>query len=429
MSTFKTTFRVLFAQRVVIVIYVFALCCMMFGLSWSTVSSLAKSDSSVTYDPGRPEVSIINRDGTQGDKFVAAMTDFVSHDCDLVDIGSTDEDLQTAVASNYTDLIVILPANYTDNLVQAISDDTALPELDVVTSYTGELGTLARLSVEDFVRLTRMEALSMSTDADLTVDTLMKAAAQVNTNVKDSAQAFPTVSVAPDTQAATDKEDAARISFETTLKYGVYPILTAMLVCTALAMGSFNNANIRRRLYSSPRTSGSLVLQEMAACALFGVGVCVFYYLVSLALPLATGLPLAGIPLHTYILGFVTLVLYGMIGVAAGFMLSMFTFNEVAINGFANVLGLLVMFTSGTAFPVDMMPKVMINIGKLLPGWWYCQAIDAISGADGINTSQYISAIGITVLYALAFICLGLIFSRIHRRRANLSGSTVIVAQ
>ena len=49
--------------------------------------------------------------------------------------------------------------------------------------------------------------------------------------------------------------------------------------------------------------------------------------------------------------------------------------------------GLLIMFTSGVALPIDMMPGVMVTIAKFLPGWWYCTAIDNALGFGhgGVN--------------------------------------------
>ena len=50
-----------------------------------------------------------------------------------------------------------------------------------------------------------------------------------------------------------------------------------------------------------------------------------------------------------------------------------------------NVTGhLLVMFTSGMAFPVDMMPDPMIIIGKLLPGYPLLFAISSKAVNAGI---------------------------------------------
>ena len=98
---------------------------------------------------------------------------------------------------------------------------------------------------------------------------------------------------------------------------------------------------------------------------------------------------------------------YALMTVACGFMLSEFGFSEAAANGFANIFGLLIMFTSGVALPVDMMPGVMVTIAKFLPGWWYCTAID--------------NALGLVALFGVMFICIGLAAGRFRRSRPTLA--------
>ena len=95
MHTFKTTLKILLAQRLMILIYVVWLCLMMFGLSWSIIAGLAKSDNSTTFDSARPAVAVVSRD-VHGEAFGDALRGFLGKDCDLVDVGTTSEELQTA---------------------------------------------------------------------------------------------------------------------------------------------------------------------------------------------------------------------------------------------------------------------------------------------------------------------------------------------
>ena len=90
MHTFKTTLKILLAQRLMILIYVVWLCLMMFGLSWSIIAGLAKSDNSTTFDSARPEVAVVSRD-VHGEAFGDALRGFLGKDCDLVDVGTTSE--------------------------------------------------------------------------------------------------------------------------------------------------------------------------------------------------------------------------------------------------------------------------------------------------------------------------------------------------
>ncbi|MEE1295464.1 MAG: ABC transporter permease [Bifidobacterium sp.] len=427
MSTFKATAKVLFAQKGMLLLYVVALSLMMFGLVWSTITSLASSDNSMSYDAARPEVALVNRDGADGERLLAPMRDFLARDCDLVDVGTSSEELQTAVASNYADLIVIVPEGFVAGYAHAIADgaDAASPELDVVTSYTGALGTLARLEVEDFLSLARTEALGDAAGGT-TVDaaSLATAACAMVDGLTNDPGAFPAVAVAPDPGAASDKEDGARIAFVATVKTASYPLLTAMLICTALAMATFGRGEVRRRLDASPRRTVPLVGAQFAACAVFGVAVGVFYFAIAVALPAIGGLPLSGIPAATLLACLASMVVYALMGVAAGFMVGMLSLGSVAINAIGNVLGLAIVFTSGMGFPIEMMPQVMIDLGKLLPGWWFVEAAQAVSGADGApDLVLWARDTGLVALFGLAFICLGLVFSRYRRGHPRLSGA------
>ena len=125
-------------------------------------------------------------------------------------------------------------------------------------------------------------------------------------------------------------------------------------------------------------------------------------------------------------LAFVSLLTYTFMAIACGFLLGSTGFNEMAMNGFVNVFALLVMFTSGMSFPVDMMPDPMITIGKLLPGWWFCTSIDQVFGigtaaSTGVNIGLWASSIGLLALFGVTFICLGLTFGRIRRTRPTLA--------
>lgn len=423
MHTFKTTLKVLLARKLMILIYVVWLCLMMFGLSWSLITDLSASDSSVHYEPANAEVAVVNHDA-HGGELVDAMREFLAKDCDLVDVGTTSEELQTAVASNYADLIVIVPDGYTQRLADALASGQTEPKLDVVVSFTGAYGSLAKLQVDDFLRLTRIEALARHTQTGeaVTQASLGTAAGAVIGALTDDDGAYPQIGVADDPGAATDKQESARTAYVMTAKMGVYPLLAAMLVCTALAMNTFSESNVRRRLYASPQRTGVMVLQEFAACALFGTIVSLLYWGASVALPALAGLPVSGVPVPTLLYSGASLVLYALVAVASGFMVSMLSANAVVVNAVANVFGLLVMFTSGMAFPIDMMPNVMIIIGKLLPGWWFCQSIDAVNGVDGhIDVGSWLSNNGLVLLFGVAFICLGLAFSKLRRARPELA--------
>ena len=87
------------------------------------------------------------------------------------------------------------------------------------------------------------------------------------------------------------------------------------------------------------------------------------------------------------------------------------------------------MFTSGMAFPIDMMPEPMIMIGKAAAGWWLCRVHRqrvrvGTAAATGVDYGSWASSVGLVALFAVAFICLGLALGRIRRTRPSLASPT-----
>lgn len=424
MSTFRTCWRVLFAQRTMILVYIVYLSLMMFGLSWSIIQNLSNTDNSTTYETLRPEVAVVDRDGGAGSEFADSLRTFLAKDCDLVDVGTTSQDLQTAAASNYADLIVIIPERYVDDLAAAFASDSAVPELQTVTSFTGAYGSLAKLQVEDFLNLTRMTALAdaASSGSSVSVASLNAAAGSVIADLSGNADAYPQIAIAEDPAGTDDREANGRYAFQTMMNMGAYPMVAAMFTITAMTMGSFSGASVRRRMYASPQRTGSMLFQQFACCGLFGVLVSLFYLALALALPVAVGLPITGVDPRGFLLCALTMVAYSLTAAASGFMVSMIAVNSVAINAIANVYGLVIMFTSGMAFPVDLMPKVMIVIGKCTPGWWFCRSISAAMNSEGtVSVSNWFPGIALVLLFGVAFIALGLALSQMRRLRPNLA--------
>ena len=75
----------------------------------------------------------------------------------------------------------------------------------------------------------------------------------------------------------------------------MYPLLLVMPVCTFLVVSTFNDNEIRRRLYSSPARLVSLEAQQMLTCGTFGLLVCAAYTAVTFLLMALAGVSFTGL--------------------------------------------------------------------------------------------------------------------------------------
>ena len=380
MNTCKTALRILKSRKMYLVIYLGFIGIMMFAISWQIMRGSMTGGDEV-FHPDTARVAVVDRDG-DADGISSALRSYLALDGEMVDLADDSEALQQAVASNYVDLIAIVPHGFASDYQKYLDGSSNdQPTVETVVSYTSGAGSLSQLEVNEFLSLTRTAYLGQA-GKQQSMETAMRTA--LDTAKADAKTSKIAVVQSP--SADTDNTKPAASAFAGTIKTGLYPLLLVMPICTFLVIGTFNDSEIRRRLYSSPTRLVSLQMQEMLTCATFGLVVCVGYTAATLVL-------------------------------------------MVAVNAFANVFGLLCMFTSGMAFPIDMMPEPMIMIGKLLPGWWLCVSIDNVFGlgtaaATGVDYGSWASSVGLVALFAVAFICLGLALGRIRRTRPSLASPT-----
>ena len=434
MNTCKATLRVLFAHRVYLMIYLVFIDILMMSISWAMLTSASGSMSAV-FESTKTRVAIIDRDSDRGD-IATSMRAYLRDSSELVDLDDTSETLQQAVASNWVDLIVIIPDGFADDYVAAAADGDNPPNVDTVTSYASGSGSMARMNVGGFLSLTRTALIGAQTRVDQAalagmmnatggaagfdgasldqdmldslpegqvdkpdIKDLSQAAKMAAESASDTDVNHQIAVVDTPTEESASAADTAVSGFGGTMKTALYPLSLAMTICGSMILGAFTTGEVRRRLTASPRRMG---------------------------LMMAAGLD----PLHLSVGGvlmtFGATCVYALMTVACGFMLSEFGLSEEAANGFANIFGLLIMFTSGVALPIDMMPGVMVTIAKFLPGWWYCTAIDNALGfgtaaETGISVAGWSGSLGLVALFGVMFICIGLAAGRFRRSRPALA--------
>lgn len=412
MSTFRATLRVMWRHRAYLLVYLIGLSAAMVALMGSMAAGGTQGGE--PYAGDRPVVAVVDRDGGAG-SIADGLRAYLASDCELTDVPDTERGLQDAVATNLTDLIVIIDDGYAERFAAAAASGGDMPVVRTVTSYTSGRGTLATMRVEGFLSLTRAAAVAAMRDGDASLRTLSGA---VDTAVRVGGDVPDDVEVVHAEDDDTPDEGGM---FAQAMKFGGYPILTSLVVTVALVVGVFDLPPTRRRIRVSPQRPWRRGAAVLAACALLGVFAVAYYAAVSLLMALAWGDGLAGLTPAALGMCLATTLCYAAMGVALGFMVGQCGASEDAANGFANVFGLLVAFTGGAWFPMSMMPEAVTTLARLLPGWWYCGAIDAATGAggQGVDPGTWAGSTGLVALYAVTFVCLGLAVGAVRSRRAE----------
>ena len=120
MNTCKAALRILHARKLYVIIYLVWIGAMMLGISWQIMHASRNADST-TYQPSAAQVAIIDRDA-DADGLASSLRSYLSTDSEIVDIADDDESLQQAVASNYVDLIAIIPKGFAERYQRYLNE-------------------------------------------------------------------------------------------------------------------------------------------------------------------------------------------------------------------------------------------------------------------------------------------------------------------
>lgn len=120
-------------------------------------------------------------------------------------------------------------------------------------------------------------------------------------------------------------------------------------------------------------------------------------------------------------------LVFSLIPASIGFMLGMLGANTAVANSVGNIVGLAISFFGGAWFSISLMEPVVRDIAHWLPGLWYTQACQAVAdlctGAAGAQPSVLFIALGVMVLFALAFFCVGLVAAKKRTQTAEAGGN------
>ena len=419
MTTFKAGWRVVFAHKLYLVIYIVWLCAMMVMMSGSVVNSSVHQSDDGVFAEAKASVAVVNRDGTEaGRELASSLRRYFAVSNTVIALEDRPVVLQNAVATDHVDLIAIVPEGYASDFAKACERGTTVPKIGTVTSYSSGAGAMGRMDIDSFLSTMR---ISMTAEKTFDASGMAKAAKRTVEDKRAAATSGENkVTVVKDGKKTGTVPGLTGFAF--TVKLIAYLAFTAVTVIIAVVLSSFGGAERRRRLEVAAISPRRIGVQQILLCVTFSMAVWALYMLVTCCLMAACGMDLRAISAGGYAM--VALSRFSVILVSAcfGYLLSAFGVSEIAVNGVANVVGLAIMFTSGMAFSVSLMPQAMITVGKLLPGWWYCVSIDKALGVgtvSSVDVMGWACDTGLVLLFGVAFVCLGLGFSRLRSERGE----------
>ena len=344
----------------------------------------------------RPKVAVIDRDGSDVSDALASYALSLGTP---VEVEDSEFGLQDASARDAASYVLVIPEGYGKDLLNSAQAGEQAPALESVVSYQGARGAL----VDEHVRAWTgaFYAFAAGTDADA-----------------EQLIAWTSETCSAQTPVDYVYEEQSRLS-EGYLMYATfseYAIFCAVTVFIAVGMAPVARTDMRRRLSSAPVRTLSFGLQSSLACIVFGVVVWVFEAGVGL---IAFGGQLTGSPLELIAAVVAAQFVYMLFAVAVGFLLWRMRVGEEYANAIGNVFGMLFSFMGGAWMPLELMSEGFQTIARLTPGFWTIDAMRAAANASSMSgevIARIAGDLGITLLFALAVLVIGLAAGKAYQR-------------
>ena len=397
MSTFRAALRVALAHPLYLVVYTVFVSLM--GAFIALSMGTSTPDAATSYEPYPATVAIVDRDGSDVSR---AFVGHMAGRYDLADVADDPAELQDGVATGRVDCVFVVPSGFGRDLVRAARGGRELPAVEEAYGVSTQASALAGVEAQRWASLAG-SAAAMHADADqATVALLASDAAKSRAQVKirsKNAQAW----------GAADQLGQY-------LRFGTYAVTSSVIVCVGMVLTAMSAPDLRRRLEAGPQASRSRALATLAACAVLTLAVS--------AVSVAVGLvalwgPVSTLPAWQVTLAFAANLAFATVPLAIAFLCTQLGAREQILNAVGNVLGMVMSFMGGAWVPLSIMGAGVVAAAHLVPTFWTNDAITTVLDAASPTPAvmgAYLTGVGVTLLFAVAFASAGLALARTRSR-------------
>lgn len=397
MSTFRAALRVALAHPLYLVVYTVFVSLM--GAFIALSMGTSTPDAATTYEPYPATVAIVDRDGSDVSR---AFVEHMASRYDLADVADDPAELQDGVATGRVDCVFVVPSGFGRDLVEAARGGRELPAVEEAYGVSTQASALVGVEAQRWASLAG-SAAAMHADADqATIALLANDAAESRAQVKirsKNAQAW----------GAADQLGQY-------LRFGTYAVTSSVIVCVGMVLTAMSDPDLRRRLEAGPQASRSRALATLAACAVLALAVSAVSAAVGLV---ALWGPVSTLPTWQVALAFAANLAFAAVPLAIAFLCTQLGAREQILNAVGNVLGMVMSFMGGAWVPLSIMGAGVVAAAHLVPTFWTNDAITTVLDAASPTPAvmgAYLTGVGVTLLFAVAFASAGLALARTRSR-------------
>lgn len=347
MQVYKAYFKIIKKNigQLSIYLIIFLLFATIFG-------KVSTSPKDTDFESTKVNISIINKD--ENSKLISGLTDYLKENANIVDVGTSKEDLQDALFFREAEYIITIPKGFTKEILKGNKDINI--EKTVIPNSTSEI-------YMDNLINRYLNTVKMYTS---TIDNISQAKLVSNVN-KD-------LSHTTDVKIKTyDNDYSNNASCANYYNFFAYSMFAVLILGISLVMISFNNKDLKRRNLASSLSMKNMNIQMVFANITYAVVVWFVMIIASFIMFKNYMFTINGL------LSLLNSFVFTLAALSISILISNLVTSRNALSAVVNVIALGSCFISGVFVPQQYLGDTVLSIAKFNPTYWYVKANDDIA--------------------------------------------------
>lgn len=380
MIVFKTMLKIFSKNKALLILYTGI-------LIFFTAFSLNNSDSTTSFSATKPKILVINND--KDTKITNNLIKYVKKNSDKIDIKNNEEAIDDALFYEDIHYIVYIPKNYTEDFLNHKN-----PKLDI-KKKDNYYASLSEQIITRYLKVANIYNKTTNNEDELI--------SKINHTLKKEAKVEVTTKL--------DTNKLAKADFY--YNFAAYSVLASLVYIICIVLSSFKNEKIRKRTSVSSMNYKKHNRQLLLSNSLFSLFIWIFYVILSFVLVGSVMSTAQGI---IYI---INLALFIISATSLAFLLGNIINNKNVVSSVINIIAIGSSFICGVFVPVEYLPTSVINMGKILPTYYYVNSNNMVMTLEHVNfdtLKPIINNMIIMIIFSIVFIILTNIISNKKRR-------------
>ena len=370
MQVYKAFFKIIKKNISQLLIYVVIF--LVFAIAFG---NLRTSPMDTDFEATKVNIAFINKD--ENSQLISGLKNYLEDNTNIVDIGSSKEDLQDALYFREVEYIVTIPKGFTDKILSGDKDINI--EKTIIPNSTSQV------YIDNLINR-YLNTVKMYT---LTLDNLSQS--QIIKNVEDDLSNTTDVKIQTYLNGYTRNTHCANY-----YNFFAYSIFAILILGVCAVMISFNNKDLKRRNLASAMSLSKMNFQMVLGNITYAIVVWFIMIIASFIMYKDYMLTINGLLflLNSFVFTFVAL--------SISLLISNFINSRNAMSAAANVISLGSCFISGVFVPQEYLGDTVLSIAKFNPTYWYVKANDEIAVLVNYN-KENLMPIFISMLIVFGF--------------------------